>query len=142
MEKGVDETIARVALMHHEKCDGSGYPLGLKADQISQYAKLITVVDIYEAMKANRVYRDGVCPFEVVRLYEAEGFQKYDAKYIITFLRGIVDTYINNTVSLSDGRTGEVVMINSQSLSNPIVKVGAEFLDLSTLPNVNIVNIL
>lgn len=142
MEKGVDETIARVALMHHEKCDGSGYPLGLKADQISQYAKLITVVDIYEAMTANRVYRDGVCPFEVVRLYEAEGFQKYDAKYIITFLRGIVDTYINNTVSLSDGRTGEVVMINSQSLSNPIVKVGDEFLDLFTMPNVNIVNIL
>lgn len=141
-ERGIDDTIARVALMHHEKCDGSGYPLGLKGNQISEYAKLITVVDIYEAMTANRVYRDGVCPFEVVRIYESEGFQKYDTKYLMTFLREIVDTYINNTVMLSDGTQGEIIMINQQSLSNPIVKVGAEFKDLSKLPDLNIVNLM
>lgn len=142
IDKGVDDKISMAALMHHEKCDGSGYPLGIKGDKITEFAKMITVVDIYEAMTANRVYRDGVCPFEVIRLYENEGFQKYDTKYLLTFLRGIVDTYINNTVLLSDGNIGEIVLINSKSLSNPIVKVGTEFIDLASKPNLNIIQIM
>ena len=93
-------------------------------------------------MTSNRVYRKALCPFEVIRLYEQEGYQKYDVKTLLTFLNGIVQTYINNHIQLSDGSIGDIVMINQNNLSNPIVKVGEKFIDLSTEPNLNITAIL
>lgn len=138
----IDPRISQVALFHHEKCDGSGYPFGASSKDIPAMAKIITIVDIYEAMTADRIYRQGVCPFEVIRLYEAEGFQKYDTRYIMTFLKGIIQTYLHETVQLSDGRIAEIIMINNNSLSNPIVKIDHEFIDLSKYPNLNILSIL
>lgn len=51
------EEVKLCALMHHERCDGSGYPLGLKTDKINRYAKLVAIADIYDAMTSARVYR-------------------------------------------------------------------------------------
>lgn len=140
--KNVDENIARVALLHHEKCDGSGYPYGLKGDQINDMVKLITIVDIYEAMTANRCYHEGICPFAVIRLYEDEGFAKYDPKFLLPFLRGISDTYLHTTVLLNDGRQGEVVLTNQTVISRPGLLIDGEYLDLSRHPELNIVAVL
>ena len=129
-------------LLHHEKCDGSGYPLGLKGNKINDLAKMITIVDIYEAMTANRCYREGICPFEVIKMYEDEGYQKYDPKYLIPFLQGISDTYLHDTVLLNDGRQGEIIMTNKTALSRPFIMIGDEFVDLSRRPDLNIVSIL
>ena len=63
------------AMMHHERCDGSGYPLGIKGDQIDRFAKIIMVADVYEAMTAARLYRGPLCPFEVISIFESEGLQ-------------------------------------------------------------------
>lgn len=127
----MDERIKRVALMHHERCDGSGYPYGLKGDQIDEFAKMVAIVDIYDAMTSARVYRGPLCPFEVITVFEAEGYDKFDAKYIIPFLEGIVNSYLNAKVILSDGRTGVIVLNNKNALSRPVVRVGNELIDLS-----------
>lgn len=140
--KQVDENIAQVALLHHEKCDGTGYPLGIKGEKINEMAKLITIIDIYEAMTANRCYRDGICPFAVIRMFEEEGYKKYDPKYLIPFLQGISDTYIHNTVLLNDGRKGEIVLTNKTAVSRPGVLVENEFLDLTRHPELDIIAIL
>lgn len=58
----VDNRIRNAALMHHEKCDGSGYPQGLKRNQIDDVAKIVAIADVYDAMTANRVYREGMSP--------------------------------------------------------------------------------
>ena len=58
--------------MHHERCDGSGYPFGLYASDIDDYASIIAVADVYDAMTANRCYRLGLCPFEVIAQFEQE----------------------------------------------------------------------
>lgn len=142
IEHGTDERIAQAALLHHEKCDGSGYPFGLKGYKINNLAKLITIADIYEAMTANRCYRAGICPFEVIKMYEEEGYQKYEPKYLITFLQGISDTYLHNTILLNDDRQGEIIMTNKTSPSRPFIKVDNEFIDLSRRPDLNIVSIL
>lgn len=141
-EKNIDENIAQAALLHHEKCDGSGYPIGLKGDKINELAKLITIVDIYEAMTANRCYREGICPFSVIRMYEEEGYTKYDPKYLIPFLQGIADTYLHNTVLLNDGRKGEIILTNKSVLSRPSIMVDGEFIDLTRRPDLSIAAIL
>lgn len=130
--RGMDSRILNATLQHHERCDGSGYPNGLKDDEIDSFAKIIAIADVYDAMTASRDFRSSTCPFKVVALFEQEGLGKYDPHYILIFLERIVLTYINNNVQLSDGRIGEVVMINKLNLSRPIVKIGEEFVDLST----------
>ena len=68
----VDITVKYSALMHHERCDGSGYPNGFVANQIEKHAKIIAIADVYDAMTSNRCYREAFCPFDVVENFELE----------------------------------------------------------------------
>lgn len=136
--KNLDDRIKNATLMHHERCDGSGYPNGLVDHEIDSFAKLIAIVDVYDAMTCARVYRGPLCPFEVINLFETEGYLKYDTKYLLTFLEGIVQTYINNNVRLNNKMEGEIVLINKFELSRPVVMVGDDFIDLSKHRNLYI----
>lgn len=127
----VDDHVKNAALMHHERCDGSGYPLRLTADRIDVFAKMVAIADVYDAMTSPRVYRDAICPFKVIAVFEEDGFQCYDANFILTFLSRIANSYIQTTVLLSDGRKGKVVFINKEHLSKPTVQIGNTFVDLS-----------
>lgn len=133
--QNVPESIMNAALMHHERCDGSGYPFGIKNSKIDSFAKMVAIVDVYDAMTSARIYRGPMCPFKVVDIFESEGLQKYDTRFIMTFLENIVNTYMLHRVKLNDGRVGDVVFINRSSLANPTIKCGNEFIDLSAEPN-------
>ena len=141
--KNMDDRIAKMALMHHERYDGSGYPLGIKGNEIEDFAKILSIADVYDAMTATRCYRDALCPFEAIRIFENEGLQKYDPKFIMTFLENVVCSYINNKVILSNGMIGDVVFINKPKLSKPIIKLDdGSFIDLSKEKGVDILAIL
>ena len=117
-------------LQHHERCDGKGYPFGFQTDRIVNFYKIVAFADVYDAMRANRVYRQAICPFDVIETFEKEGYQKYDTKILLTFLERISQCYLHANVLLSDGREGEVIMINNNHLSSPVVKVNDEYVDL------------
>ena len=141
-EQNVNEHICNAALMHHERCDGSGYPLGLRGSQIDAYAKIVAIADVYDAMTAARVYRGPICPFRVIEIFEAEGLQKYDVKYVLCFLENIVNSYIQNRCRLSDGREGEIIFINKLKFSRPVVRCGKEYVDLAENPTLYIESLL
>ncbi len=126
----VDAHICNSALMHHERCDGGGYPLGIKAEQIDPYAKLVAICDVYDAMTAARCYRGPMCPFKVVEIFEKEGLQKYDVNYVLVFLEHTVNSYINNRCRLSDGREGDIIFINKDHLSRPTILCDGKIVDL------------
>ncbi|SET48265.1 HD-GYP domain-containing protein [[Clostridium] polysaccharolyticum] len=130
-DQPIDMRIKLCALMHHERCDGSGYPNQLKGDEIIEFAKIVAIADTYDAMTSARAYRAPMCPFEVINIFETEGLHKYDPHILLTFLHEMAETYIHSNVILNNGQEGKVVMINSNSLSKPIVSVGNEFHDLS-----------
>ncbi len=138
----LDERIKAAMLQHHEKCDGSGYPSRLTGPNIAPFAKMVAIADVYEAMTATRVYREGLCPFHVIRMFEDEGYQKYEVAYLMPFLENIVQTYINNRVKLSNGQIGEIVMLNRTALSRPMVNVNGSFIDLSMVRDLSIEEIL
>lgn len=131
----VNHHIMDTALMHHERCDGKGYPMGLPANKIDMYAKIVSIADVYDAMTAARVYRGPLCPFKVIEIFEHEGFQKYDTKFIMTFLENVVSSYISNRVRLTDGREGTVFFINKQALSRPLLKTEDGYIDLMQEPS-------
>ena len=127
----VDDHIKNAALMHHERCDGSGYPFGLKTNRIDRFARIVSIADVYDAMTSARVYRGPLCPFQVISIFEQEGLQKYDPEYILIFLGYIVNTYMHNRVKLSNGMEGDIVLINKMDLSKPMIKCGSHYIDLS-----------
>lgn len=133
--QNIDPRICNAALMHHERCDGSGYPLGLKADQIDFYARMVAIVDVYDAMTAARVYRASICPFKVIEIFEQEGLQRYDVSFVLRFLENIANTHLQNRCRLSDGREGAIIFINKHKLSRPVVQCGGEYVDLAKDPN-------
>ena len=141
-ELPIDKHIKNAALMHHERADGSGYPIGMKGNEIDKFAGIVAIADVYEAATAPRVYRKGLSPFEVFEMFEKEGIQKYDTHMIMTFMEKLADTYMLNRVRLSNGMIGKVVFINKQALSRPVVKCGGTFVDLSKESAITITEII
>ncbi len=138
----LDIHIKNSALMHHERCDGTGYPYGLTGERIDAYAKMVSIADVYDAMTSARIYRGPLCPFVVISVFENEGLQKYDTHFIMTFLENIVNTYLLNRVRLSNGIEGDIIYINRNHLSSPTIKCGNQYIDLSSRPDIHIEEII
>jgi putative nucleotidyltransferase with HDIG domain len=111
------------ALGHHEKMNGQGYPLGIKGDKISKFARIIHICDVYEAMTHDRLYRERFCPFDVIKTFERGSFGVFDTEALLLFLQNIAYTYLNSRVKLTDGSVGHVAFINNGDLSSPIIKL-------------------
>ena len=133
--KNIDPRVAEVAMRHHERCDGTGYPGGYKQEQIEPFARIVAIADTYDAMTSDRVYRAAICPFEVIHMFEREGLVKFDVEFLLPFLEKAVQAYMNIEVKLSTNEIGKVIMINQNEFSKPVVQVGDEFYDLSKETN-------
>lgn len=139
----MDSRFLNAALQHHERSDGSGYPRGLDDDEIDDFAAIVAIADVYDAMTATRSYRNAMSPFEVIAAFEKDGLSKYRTQYILTFLERMAFAYQNSLVMLSDGRRGRVVYLHRDKLSRPIVELADKtMLDLSRESGINIISIL
>lgn len=139
----LDSRVPVCAIMHHERCDGSGYPLGIPADQIDTFAKIVAIADVYEAMTSPRVYRKPKCPFEVIHIFETDGLSLYDPGFLMTFMENITQSYLGNRVRLCDGTIGTIVYINKAAYSRPMIQVDdTTFIDLAKTPELFIEAIL
>lgn len=139
---GIDKAVMLGILMHHEREDGSGYPLSAKGSQIHEFAKIIAVADIYDAMTSSRIYKDKQSPFEVFRHMEEQSFGVLDQRVVRAFLSNIAAYYIGDNVQLNDGSIGEIVYINPRSVSKPVIRVNDVFYDLLREPQIKIVSIV
>ncbi|MEG1361227.1 MAG: HD-GYP domain-containing protein [Lachnospiraceae bacterium] len=136
-------SVKQAVLMHHERCDGSGYPLGLTTNQLDDFSMIIAIADVYDAMTAARAYRKPLCPFQVIASFENDGLQKYNPHFILTFLERIANTYQHNRVLLSNGCIGTIVLLNQSHLSHPTLQMDdGTFLDLSTHHDLSIVAVV
>ncbi len=119
----VDTVVLDVCLHHHEKTDGSGYPKGLKADEISLFAKMGAVCDVYDAITSNRPYKAGWDPAESLRKMAEWANGHFDNKVFQAFVKSLGIYPIGSLVKLSSGRLGVVVSQSGKSLTMPLVKV-------------------
>lgn len=138
----INDHIKNAALMHHERFDGTGYPLGLAGEKIDPYANIVSIADVYDAMTSARVYRGPLCPFKALDMFVSEGLQKYETNAILTFIRNIVTTYLGNRVRLSNGMEGEIIYINQHNLARPTIKCGNCYVDLAQEMSVSIEEII
>jgi putative nucleotidyltransferase with HDIG domain len=125
----VPPEVAVAILTHHEKEDGSGYPIGLKGNQLNLYSKVITIADIFDAMTANRTYKSKDTPFQVFELMQHGSFGVLDPVVLKVFLENISTYYIGTKVKLNTGEQGEVVFMNKMNFSRPVVQVDDRYID-------------
>ncbi|MDF2959479.1 MAG: rpfG 6 [Paenibacillus sp.] len=124
--------LALVALQHHEREDGKGYPNGLKGDQIEFFSKIVAVADIFHAMTSKRVYKDAMPFYLVIRQMQQDSFGQLDHKICKIFIQRMMELAVGDEVILTDGRRGQIMNSNPLDLINPLVKVGDEYINLST----------
>jgi HD-GYP domain-containing protein (c-di-GMP phosphodiesterase class II) len=119
----VDPIVLDACLYHHEKMDGSGYPKGLKGDEISLMAKMNAVCDVYDAITSNRPYKAGWDPAESLRKMAEWANGHFDGKVFQAFVKSLGIYPIGSLVKLTSGRLGVVVSQTTKSLTTPCVKV-------------------
>jgi len=112
----------KMALQHHERIDGSGYPFGLKGEAISAAAQMTAVADVYDALTADRCYRNGVSPIEGLRFIYSGGGTYFNKKLTHLFVKAIGVYPVGSFVRLESGLIGIVVGSNP-NLLRPVVRV-------------------
>lgn len=110
-------------LQHHERMDGTGYPLGVKGDNFHPFAKIVSFADHYIAMVSPRPFRPGYSPFYVLEELEKYGFGKFDLSVVNVFKKLFVKYMIGRKVKLSDGTVGKIGFINEKTASRPLIQV-------------------
>ena len=121
---GVGEIALDVCLHHHEKMDGSGYPDRLSGDQISLYARMGAVCDVYDAITSNRPYKQGWCPAESLHKMSEWSKGHFDEAVFQAFVMSIGIYPVGTLVRLQSGRLGVVIEQQvGKSLMSPKVRV-------------------
>lgn len=112
-----------IALQHQERYDGSGYPQGLKGDQINILSQIASIADVYDALTSDRPYRKALCPHEAIEYFMGSGGRFFNMDLVKSFLQRIIPFPIGTVVRLSNGFIGTVDNINHDMLLRPVIKV-------------------
>ncbi len=128
--EGVTNNIKYSALQHHERLDGSGYPLRLKSGQIHEFAKIIMVCDIFDAMITDKPYRAKVSPFKAAEFISWQSGTTLDSKVCYIFLSHLAEFFVGKKVMLSTGEEGRIIYVDVNFPTRPVVQVEDRIVDL------------
>ncbi|MGR5412383.1 HD-GYP domain-containing protein [Vibrio astriarenae] len=120
--RGLSPVSRDVCLMHHEKLDGTGYPNGLKEDQLPTVGRMSSIVDIYDALTADRCYKAGMSSAEAFKILLSLTPNHLDRELVYKFINCIGMYPVGSLVELSDGRVGIVWTSNQSDPLKPVIK--------------------
>lgn len=113
----------QIVRLHHEKRDGSGYPLGLEETEIPDFVRIVTICDMFDAMTASRVYKGKMPVYEVLEKLMAESVYRLDPVLLQMFTKNICVYPPGSGICLRDGRVGIVVAYNKYNPTRPKIRL-------------------
>ncbi|MEG6522696.1 HD-GYP domain-containing protein [Desulfotomaculum sp. 1211_IL3151] len=133
-----------IILNHHEKYDGSGYPRGLKGNEISDMAAICSVADVYNAITTDRIYRKALPPHEAYEMIMAAGDLMFKNDVAMTFLKLIKPYPVGSAVILSNDMKGIVIDLKEELIFRPMIRIidTNEIIDLKDHYNLVITGLL
>lgn len=117
----VTDGIKRGISQAHEKIDGSGYPEGLKGDDVHKYAQIIGVTNVYEAMTHPRPHKEKRLPYDAMKVIITLAGKEYNSRIARTFVNQISLYPVGSLVELNNGAVAKVVEANSNFPLRPVV---------------------
>ncbi|PKM82632.1 MAG: HD-GYP domain-containing protein [Firmicutes bacterium HGW-Firmicutes-14] len=117
---------ARISLQHHECFNGSGYPWGINDKDIHEYSKIVAVSDVYDALTADRVYKNAILPYEAMEIIIASSGYQFDPEIVKLFVEHCEIYPVGSIVELNSGETGVVIDVNRGLPTRPMVQVIAD----------------
>lgn len=139
--EGVTNDIKYSALQHHERIDGSGYPLRLRSGQIHEFAKIIMVCDIFDAMTNDRPHQKKVSPFIAAEYIRLNSGVTLDAKICYIFLQNLAEYFTGKQVLLNTNEIGTIVLVSVNYPTRPVVNVNGNFIDLAKDKTISIIEL-
>lgn len=118
---GFPQDAIEPVIQHHEKIGGRGYPAGLKDAQISLYGKIMSIVDVYDAMTTDRVYRKATPPHEALKWIYLGGGNDFEQEMVAQFIKTIGIYPIGSQVEINRGHVGLVMSTNPEDALKPSV---------------------
>jgi len=120
---GISEITFNAAAQHHERFDGTGYPNGLKGDQISLHGQMLAIVDVYDAITSIRIYHKGMPPTEALRkMFEWSGTH-FNPRLVQAFIKGIGIYPAGSLVRMESEKLGIVRDLVPDKLLQPVVQL-------------------
>lgn len=114
---------AHIALQHHERWDGKGYPRGLSKEDIHEYARIVAVADVYDALLADRPYRSAYSVSQALTIMKRMAGIHLDPRCLTALIANIAVYPIGCLVELNNGSIGIVVDVNKEAPTRPVVKI-------------------
>lgn len=121
--KNISERSAEVALYHHERADGSGYPNNLKLKDIPEFARITAVADVFDALSSDRVYRNKLSIRAVVEYMTSIAVKNFDENVMRNFIRFIEIFPVGSIVLLCNGEKAIVLTTNKTNPTKPKVRI-------------------
>lgn len=137
-----DAEVLQGVLFHHERMDGTGYPLGLKGDKINLFSRIIAIADTFDAITADKKYSQKKTPLKAVEEIQANSFNQLDPYICQIFVNNIIDYYSGRAIRLSNEQVGNIVYINPIEITKPLVICENEYHDLSVEREIEVVELL
>lgn len=117
------EEVGRIAMFHHERWDGKGYPKGLKGNEIPVASRILSIADAFEAMVRERPYRDSMIGYKAIKEILNDNSRRFDSVIIKLFIKSMGLYPVGSIVILNNGSIGRVKSINQESPLRPIVEL-------------------
>ncbi|WP_051569163.1 HD-GYP domain-containing protein [Alkaliphilus transvaalensis] len=146
--EGISEASCLVVKQHHERYNGTGYPDGLRGENIHLFSRIVAICDVYDALTSNRVYKKKISPHFAVEYLISMGNHEFDFELVKCFIKHITVFPVGTLVKFNTGESAEVVANNEGYPTRPLVKMkydeygnlieGTRILDLTKHLYINI----
>lgn len=138
----VDVEIKRVALLHHERVNRTGYPFHISSEYIGLFTKIVSVADVFDAMTTNRVYKRSVNILKSFEMFLTEGVCLFDREILTGFVDHMTSYLVGSEVVMNTGEHGTIIYIPPGDILSPIIQLGSEYVNLRNRRDLSVEKIL
>ncbi len=121
-ENGVEDNIAVIARLHHERCDGSGYPDGKTCEELPLSAQIAAIADVYDALTSERVYKKAISSNNAMMIIISESGKHFNPELVTLFQKTVGIYPIGSFVKLNNGYIARVIDQN-EGIVRPVIQV-------------------
>lgn len=118
-----EESVLLTALQHHERLDGSGYPFGIRGDDIGLFPRIVAVADVFDALLTDRPFRKAFFPHQAVEIIVNSSSGQFDPEVLKVFVENVAIYPLGSVVALNTGEIGVVVDMNKGRQTRPVVRI-------------------